>query len=210
MKSVIIISILLCPILANAQVTQKLFGNGYYDIGINKFGWLNGTDTLFILSSSVFDFRKPIKLTGTQLGTSSMNVLVKGTDSTIYQIPVSSIVPTMASGRWLPTISSENNLTSITVDSAQYIRQGDIVSYSIRVNATITAGATPSGFDFTLPIASDFGVDEDLIGIVSTSAGTSGYGYGDATNETGEITFTPTLTGVVTIIVTGHYKITPP
>lgn len=149
-------------------------------------------------------------LRGTLAGTSSMNVLVKGADSTVYQIPVSSIVPSMQSGRWLPTITAATNATGITVDSSQYIRQGDIVSFTVRVTLTITTGATPTGFDFSLPITSDIGVDEDLIAISSTSGGTAGYAYGDPTNETGEVSFTPANNGVVAVVITGHYKITPP
>lgn len=149
-------------------------------------------------------------LRGTLAGTSSMNILVKGTDSTIYQIPVSSIVPSMQSGRWLPTITGATNATGIIVDSSQYIRQGDIVSFTVRVTITITTGATPTAFDFSLPITSDIGVDEDLIAISSTSGGTAGYAYGDPTNETGEVSFTPANNGVVAVVITGHYKITPP
>lgn len=198
----------------SASPAMQIKGNGNALIGTTTDGGekfqVNGSVALDLGSDATGDiFYRNSGGAFTRLGIgSSSQVLTVSGGLPSWQTPAS--MPTMASGRWLPTISAETNATSITADSSQYIRQGDIVSFTVRVTLTITTGATLTGFDFSLPIASNLAVDEDLIATLTTSAGSAGYAYADATNETGEVNFTPASNGAVSVVITGHYKITPP
>jgi len=85
----LLIALLVC-ISGAAQTVQKIFGDGPMNINTKKVYWMNGTDTVFMIKSDSVSIRKPLTLIGTPLGTNTMNVLVKGTDSIVYQVPASS------------------------------------------------------------------------------------------------------------------------
>jgi hypothetical protein len=91
----------------------------------------------------------------------------------------------LTSGTWTPTVSAASNVTASTPFACQYMRVGDVVSFSGRINIQATAaGAT--AFNLSLPIASDFNSLVQAAGTLTTQAtGVTACGaiLGDTTND---------------------------
>lgn len=85
--------------------------------------------------------------------------------------PVSQI---LANGTWTPTWTAVTNVSSITQQTCNYIRIGDIVHFSgtVLVTPTVTTAATIRG---TIPVSSDFTSQYDLAGTVVTNSDRYGY-----------------------------------
>lgn len=85
--------------------------------------------------------------------------------------PNPSLAVATASGVYTPTRSAEVNLDSnVTMSEAQYMRVGNTVTVSGRFTADPTAPATPTSFEFTLPVASNIGATEDVAGVAFCGA----------------------------------------
>lgn len=93
----------------------------------------------------------------------------------------------LASGTYTPTITNVTNISASTAYQCQYMRVGNTVTVSGKVGLDITAvGAYEAGI--SLPIASNFGADEDCAGtgegITSApGAADSVYVKADITND---------------------------
>lgn len=83
----------------------------------------------------------------------------------------------LASGVYTPTLTNVANLDGSTTFECQYSRVGSVVTVSgkVSVNPTLTATSTQLGI--SLPIASDFGAQEDCGG-VAFAQGIAGQGAG--------------------------------
>ncbi len=90
----------------------------------------------------------------------------------------------LAAGTYTPTLTNVANLTS-TAFECQYMRVGNTVTVSGKVNVDPTLAATSTQLGISLPVASDFGAAEDCGG-VAFAPGIAGQGAGilaDATNN---------------------------
>lgn len=80
----------------------------------------------------------------------------------------------LASGTYTPTRSSETNLdANATMSEAQYMRVGATVTVSGRFVIDPTATLTPTSFQFTIPVSSNFSNAEDAAG-TAVCGGVSG------------------------------------
>jgi hypothetical protein len=116
------------------------------------------------------------------------------------------------SGTYTPTITNVANVASSTAFECQWMRVGDVVTVSGKVVVDPTA-ATLTRIRMTLPIASDFGAEEDAAGTAGnrSTTGESGVIFADSTNDEVELRFTPSDTASNTLIF--HYtynRISPP
>lgn len=70
-----------------------------------------------------------------------------------------------SSGTYTPTRSAEVNMdANVTMTQAQYMRVGNTVTVSGRFTCDPTLTATTTSFEIDLPVASNFGAEEDAAG----------------------------------------------
>ena len=74
----------------------------------------------------------------------------------------------LASGVWNPTLTDSANVGSSATGEFQYLRVGNTVTASGRISVDATTAATLTALLLTLPVASNFGSEEDLVGVAST------------------------------------------
>ena len=91
--------------------------------------------------------------------------------------------PLLAAGTYTPTLTGVTNITGTTAYACQYMRVGNIVTVSGKMNIDFTStGLTEVGV--SLPIASSISNDFEVGGTISTGENTiSGAVLGDATNN---------------------------
>jgi hypothetical protein len=70
----------------------------------------------------------------------------------------------IAAGVWTPTLTNGANIAASTAYEGQYIRIGNVVCASVRLDADPTAAATDNQIELSLPIASNLGAPADLSG----------------------------------------------
>lgn len=73
------------------------------------------------------------------------------------------------SGTYTPTLTLVNNITSATTYEAQYIRVNTSVTVSGKLDLDPILVATTTQLGISLPIASDFGANEDCGGVAFAS-----------------------------------------
>jgi hypothetical protein len=117
-------------------------------------------------------------------------------------------VPTLASGTWDPDFTNVDGFSSLIASLPwNYIRVGDVVSFSGLVSGTIT-NAGEKYCTFTLPVAIGSGNLEGTISAVASGSAFQCNGYLAETAGQGWITFATTLSsGTYGISVSGHYNI---
>jgi len=86
------------------------------------------------------------------LGTATVNSIVKSGGTSTQALIADGSVQTLTSGIYLPTASNVSNTSAITIDTAQYIRVGNVVTVSGRIVFTNTLNS-PSQISITLPIS---------------------------------------------------------
>lgn len=91
----------------------------------------------------------------------------------------------IASGSYTPTLTNVANVAASTAYQAQWIRVGNVVTVSGKVDVDPTASATLTQLGLSLPIASNIGAAEDCSGTAHASAIASQGAaiLGDATND---------------------------
>lgn len=97
----------------------------------------------------------------------------------------------MDSGTYTPTLTNVANLDASTAYQCQYIRIGNTVTVSGRVDVDPTAGAASTQLGIALPVASNFGATEDCAGAAFAS-GIAGQGaavLADTTNDRAQLQF---------------------
>jgi hypothetical protein len=98
---------------------------------------------------------------------------------------------TIDSDVYTPTLTNAANLDGSTAYECQWMQIGDIVSVSGKVSVNPTAPATETRLGIELPVASNFGAEEDCGGVAFAS-GIAGQGGGiraDAANNRAELVF---------------------
>jgi hypothetical protein len=160
-----------------------LFGNGVTNWAV---GGDNSDSDSFVWANS------------TALGTT--NRLVLTTDGRLYGTALhnnaGSVTGTtnqyIASGTWTPTLSAQVNLGASTINDGQWMRVGNVVTASFNLTQALTANNTISGFEFSLPIASNFTNIGNLSGAMGRRGGAgseSGTVIASVANDTGVVSF---------------------
>jgi len=97
----------------------------------------------------------------------------------------------MLSGTYTPTLTNVANLDASTAYQCQYMRVGNVVSVSGKVDIDPTTATVSTTLGISLPIASNFGAAEDCAGTAFAS-GVSGQGaaiLADTTNDRAQLQF---------------------
>lgn len=110
-----------------------------------------------------------------------------------------------------PTVTDLANCTTSSAQNFKYSLVGRVLTFSFRLDVNISAPNVETKFAFTLPVASNFPALAfyDLSGVVvSGAAGNlSGELTADPTTDQGRATFTPSVSGPVTMTVFGQYTL---
>ena len=136
------------------------------------------------------NFTAPEGFIGIEIGSSATKHWVKatGSDGTGWRpLNVDPQVP--SSGTWIPTLTNAANLSASSAYVGQWSRVGNIVTASGKVNVDPTLTATATALGMSLPVASNFALQEDCGGAAFAS-GIAEQGAairGDATNNRAEM-----------------------
>lgn len=91
-------------------------------------------------------------------------------------------------GVYTPTLTNVANLDASTAFECQYMRVGNTVTVSGKVDVDPTLTATTTRLGISLPITSNFGATEDLGGVAFSTTAVEGAGiFADATNDRAEM-----------------------
>lgn len=113
-------------------------------------------------------------------------------------------------GTYTPTLTAVANVSSLTVAGASYIDYGDYVEVTLKVSVTPTSTGG-NEFAFTLPVASVFGFNHELIGSGNGSTGIDpAFVEADTVNSRARVVFAATNTVARAYNITARYKVTPP
>lgn len=104
-------------------------------------------------------------------------------------------IPSLASGTYTPTLTNVANLDGSTAYQCQYLRVGNVVTVSGKVDIDPTLNATTTQLGISLPIASNFGAREDCAGAgACNTIAQSAAIRADFTNDRAEVDFISTTT----------------
>lgn len=114
----------------------------------------------------------------------------------------------VTNGTYTPTLTNGANIVSTTQAGFTYTRIGDVVTVYGSVGCAFTTGATNSVIDISLPIASNIGNLNDLLG-TAVSIGPDVYGtiVGSVANDRAVLTFTSPASGSPIFNISFRYKI---
>ena len=70
----------------------------------------------------------------------------------------------LESGTYTPTVSGETDSIIVGVNSATYMRIGNVVNCAIQISIQMGSGLDTGSFDLSLPVASNFTNEKELIG----------------------------------------------
>lgn len=113
----------------------------------------------------------------------------------------------LASGTYTPTLTNVTNLDGSTAYEAQYIRIGNTVTVSGKVDVDATAGAATE-LGISLPIASNFGAEEDCAGVGAMKAVQESTAIvADATNNRASMQWLAVSTSSQTISFTFTFQV---
>lgn len=116
-------------------------------------------------------------------------------------------LPTIAAGTYTPTLTNVTNLDASTAYQAQYIRVGATVTVSGKVDVDPTAAAATE-LGISLPVASNFGANEDCAGVAHQQAAQEGGAISaDTANDRASLQFLATGTTNRTLYFTFTYQI---
>lgn len=115
----------------------------------------------------------------------------------------------LAAGTYTPTLTNVANLSASTAYQCQYLRVGNTVTVSGKVDADQIATATSTSLGISLPIASNFGATEDCggTGAVPDVASLCTAILADSANDRADMTWVSIGTANVSIYFTFTYQV---
>jgi len=109
------------------------------------------------------------------------------------------------SGNYTPTLYAGTNISATTAYNCQYIRIGNVVSVSGRLEANGTTAGVTSSVDVELPYNTTFTSADQCNGVLTAQDNICGIIYGGSTRAT--LVFTPANTGSFNYFFTLHFQI---
>lgn len=110
-------------------------------------------------------------------------------------------------GTWTPTLTNVTNLDSSTAYASNYLRLGNTVVCSGKVDVDATAAAATE-LGISLPIASNFATEQQCAGTAVNQASTEqGAILADTTNDRASLKWTAAGTGSVTLVFTFIFRV---
>ena len=140
----------------------------------------------------------------------TLQSLQGGTTGEFYHITSAqnTLVGTLAAGTYTPTLTNVTNLDASTAYQAQYIRVGATVTVSGKVDVDPTANTTNTELGISLPVASNFGADEDCAGVAHAQTADSGGGVSaDTANDRAALKFVSVGTANYTLYFHFSYQV---
>lgn len=181
---VLLVAVLLCVPCQAQQRTWVSTKN----IRANTGTVITLTSNLITSSGVITNTANIITQTSQTISTSNLGA----TTGTVGTLNLGSLVcSTITSGTYTPTRSAESNLAgNADLTVAQWMRVGNVVMVSGRFTADPSL-ALASGFEISLPIASNLATTSDLAGIAHSGAvaALSAEVSGAASNDTAKITW---------------------
>jgi hypothetical protein len=120
-------------------------------------------------------------------------------------------MPQFESGSFTPVFTNETNTPSVLNSiGGQYTRVNDTVIMTFRLAVTMDAGFNNTNFNFSLPVASDFGNSFELLGATNNPANLSQAAiFADTTNNLGVCALQTTSNGqaITAIAIIAQYQI---
>lgn len=115
---------------------------------------------------------------------------------------------TPKSGVYTPTLYNVTNVAASTPYSCQFMRVGNTVHVSGRVDVDPTASGTQTDLGISIPFTSDFAEMHQCAGtgVAPLVDGLSGAIYADATNNRATLSFVTTITANTAIFFTFMYR----
>ncbi len=117
-------------------------------------------------------------ITGTSAG--QLGAISNGSDGQVMTMvsgsPAWATPITLASGTYTPTVFSSTNVDASTTYVCQYLRVGNSVTVSGKIDVDCTTASTGFDLELTLPIASNFVNSEEAGGTGAYPFGTNAYG----------------------------------
>lgn len=112
-------------------------------------------------------------------------------------------------GTWTATLTAGANASAVSGGSGMWNRVGDTVHWSLRFSVTPTAAATNTTVFASLPLASNFTVNTDLLGTGGLNFNfTESWGVvADAVNDRMQIQSYVARTTALNIQITGSYQV---
>lgn len=127
-----------------------------------------------------------------------------GTDVQAY----SSVLNAAAQGTYIPTLTDVTNIDATGAYTLQYVRLGNVVTVSGRVDANPTAGSgTTTNFRMSLPIASNFSNTTQLGGTACSQGGETIAISSDSTNDEADFTWSTNNTATTGYWFTFAYQV---
>lgn len=132
------------------------------------------------MSKKISELTAASSLTGTEL----VEIVQSSTSKRTTAQAIANLASGGSSGTYTPTLTNVSNITASGNYVCQWLRAGNVVTVSGRLDVTPTTSGAGFQLRFTLPIASNLANMQEAAG---TAAGTSANAlaaiYGDATNN---------------------------
>jgi len=130
--------------------------------------------------------------TNLELGTNQVKAIT--IDGTTQDVTIANNITAdnLLSGTYTPTLTNGTNVSSSTAYTCQYMRVGNVVTVSGRIDVTMTASNTATEISVSLPIVSNFSGTENLGGTGNGVGSNSPNGVkieADTTNDRATYTF---------------------
>jgi hypothetical protein len=189
----------------NSVIGLVMAGNGStYDLSLlSKNG---GSVMLVPTGTNNTEFYGNALFSGTTVTASSF-IKSGGTSSQFLMADGSVSTQTTSSGTYTPTVTDIANTTSNVARVCQYLRVGNTVTVSGFIDLTVTAGATSTIVEISLPIASNFSAVENCAGGGTAGTATLTSVYGSVTNDKATVFFVSSGTGSTAVAFQFTYTI---
>lgn len=175
----------------DTRVGNYLTTNGYV---VKTVATIGGGASLINSTGPAATFRSVI-------GTGVITVTQNTNDVTIS-------APTVTGGTYTPTLTNTTNITSSTAFLCQYMRVDGVVTVSGKVTIDPTNNGQTTVLGMTIPIASDFGAEQDCGGVSSCIDVTQGAGIkADAANNRVTFSFMASTSAVKDHFFSFTYRI---
>jgi len=180
------------PIFSNASGTTNVQYMDFYNTG-GRF-WLgnnNSAGSSLPGSTAYATVLNTVGATALQFGTNgSIRQTISSGGDVTFTGNVSAA--NLASGTYTPTLTNGTNVSSSTAYTCQYMRVGNVVTVSGRIDVTMTASNTATEISVSLPIVSNFSGTENLGGTGNGVGANAPNGVkieADTTNDRATYTF---------------------
>jgi hypothetical protein len=115
---------------------------------------------------------------------------------------------TLESGTYIPSINNIKNINSSKAFSCQYMRIGDVVTVSGKIDVTVLAIGKETKLEFSLPISTTFTGDNELAGTMALNNGNeNGAVYANTINGNAKVVFKSINSGKRSCYFTFTYRV---